>query len=108
MSAIFPFTVSQNNYRLKVPIDNSAFLLDVRFNSFDSTWSVDLYEEDETPILMNIKLVLGARLGRTCKHSFFDQYVLSVVDTSGSGVDANFDDLGNRVQLRIIGDSTDR
>lgn len=102
MPDLIPFTPSDNNYTIVVPISSVPYVIDVRFNSVDSAWYMDLYEEDRTPVLMNIKLVLGARIGSTCAHVFFKTHSLTVVDTAASGTDASFDDLGNRIQVQIV------
>lgn len=102
MPEYLPFIQSDNNYRLQVPLSGVLYLFDVRWNDRDSAWYMDMYEADETPILLGVKLVLGNILGRRSRHLFFVQHLLRVVDTSGSGKDAGFDDLGSRVQVMHI------
>jgi len=100
MADLIPFTPSDTNYRLQVALDGVAYLFDVHWNARDNGWYFDLREQDETPILLGIKVVLGPPLGRTRRyHPFFQNHVLQVIDTSGAGVDAGFDDLGARVQV---------
>jgi len=100
-----PFQPSENNYRLRVPLDNVLYLFDVRWNSRDAAWYFDIREDDETEILMGIKIVLGGKLGQTSTHPFFSTRILTVIDTSREGVDARFDDLGGRIQV-VIADGT--
>ena len=96
-----PFIPSDNNYRLRVPLAGTMYLFDVHWNSRDSdgagAWYFDIREEDETPIALGVKVVLGGRIGFGNTHIFFKQHSLSVFDTSGTGVDAGYDDLGARV-----------
>ena len=99
-----PFVPSKNNYRLNVPLDGTRYLFDnIHWNAQDhgGAWFLDLREEDESPILLGIKLVLGARIGISSTHPFFQSYFVRVVDTAGQGIDAGYDDLGARIQLVI-------
>lgn len=96
-----PFIPSDNNYRLRVPLGGTTYLFDVHWNSRDSdgagAWYFDIREEDETPIAIGVKVVLGARIGYGNTHIFFKQHKLDVFDTSGQQLDAGYDDLGARV-----------
>jgi hypothetical protein len=105
MPVRIPFQPSQNNYRMKVPIDNEVFLFDVRWNDKDSAWYFDLYEEDETLILASIKVVLGAVIGQLSTNAFFQGKIFTVIDTANTKKDAGYDDLGARIQLVL---STDK
>lgn len=99
MSELIPFTSSDNNYRLVIPLGGTNYLFDVRWNSRDSAWYISILTEDEVPIGSGLKLVLGARLGRHNPHPFFKEHTLVVLDTSGEDRDAGYDDLGARVVL---------
>lgn len=99
MSDTIPTQQSIPNYRIGVPIDGTLFLFDFRWNARDAAWYFDMYEADETPIVVGVKIVLGTYLGRRCTHPFFASNVLVARDTSGQGLDAGFDDLGARVVL---------
>lgn len=96
-----PFLVSDTNYTLAVPVDSQELFFDVRWNSRDSAWYLDIREDDDSVIALNVKLVLGAQIGRYTQHDFFNTHKILVVDTSGSDVDPGFDDLGTRVLVVI-------
>lgn len=95
-----PFQPSQNNYRIVVPLSHKLYLFDAKWNSEDGAWYFDLREEDETAILLGIKVVLGP-LGRTCAHPFFTEWMMEAIDTSGQRLDAGFDDLNRRVHVVV-------
>ncbi len=97
MVAVIPFRPSDNNYRLVVPFDNVPTLIDTRWNAIDEAWYIDLRAEDESPIALNLKIVLGTNLARRSTHPFFYGQVLVPFDTSGKKKDAGYDDLGARV-----------
>jgi hypothetical protein len=100
MASRIPLIPSRNNYTLVVPIDGTSYLFDnIHWNAFEESWYLDLREQDETPILSGIKLVLGVRLGRASTHPFFQAHMLHLSDTSGQQKDPGFDDLDDRVQL---------
>ena len=99
MAEYLPFIPSDNNYRLVTSLGGIPYLIDVHWNDSDSSWYMDIYESDETPILVGIKVVLGVRLGKRSKHEFFTNHILQAVDTSGARKDAGYDDLGARVQV---------
>ena len=101
MAISIPFIQSRTNYTLNVPVNDEEIQFAIRWNSTDEAWYLDLYEADDTVIALNIKLALGVRLGRTYQHTFFDTHLLQVVDTTGEGREAAFDDLGTRVQLIV-------
>lgn len=89
------------NFRIGVSLDFGVpYLFDVRWNSRDSSWYMDVLEADETAIVSGVRLVLGTYLGRRTRHPLFARGVFVMFDSSGSGAEATLDDLGTRVQLR--------
>lgn len=102
MVATIPFRPSDNNYRLVVPFDNVVTIIDTRWNERDGAWYIDFRQEDETPIALGVKIVLGVNLGRRSTHDFFKTQVFVPFDTSGSGKDARFDELGARVIVQRL------
>lgn len=100
-SGTIPFLPSDNNYRLAIPIDTVMYLFDTHWNSKDQSWYFDLREQDESPIALGVRVVLGASLGRSSHHPFFTKYMLHAIDTTGEGREAGFDDLGARVVVRL-------
>lgn len=94
---VVPFLVSTSNYRLGVAFDQDRVFFLVRWNSRDAAWYFDLLAEDDTVIVLGVKVVLGVSLGHRSKHPWLAANILTVVDTSGQNLDAGFDDLGARV-----------
>lgn len=97
-----PLVPSIAEYRFGMTLNNVLYIIDLRWNSSESAWYMDWYKEDETPIAIGIKVVLGAYLGRRCGEAPFTVGVLVAVDTSGAKREAGFDDLGTRVVVRYI------
>lgn len=90
------------NYRFGATIEAVPYLFDVRWNSRASAWYMDVLEAGEAPIVLGIKLVLGAYLGRRSNHRLFQRGVFMMFDTSNAGRDATYDDLGERVVLLYV------
>lgn len=101
MAVSIPFLTSKTNYRLDTNVDDEAVVFDVRWNSRDEAWYFDMYEADDTPIAINVKVVLGVGLGKRSQHEFFVNYRMTAIDTSGQGLDPGYDDLNARVILVV-------
>jgi len=95
-----PLVPSVPFYRIGVTLNDTRYLMDVRWNVRDSAWYMDLYESDETPIAYGLKLVIGVYIGRRVKHSLFQNGAFLVKSLDGSGLDMGFDDVGTRAELR--------
>ena len=96
-----PFLTSETNYILNCPIDDTQYMFDVRWNSRDEAWYFDMYETDDTPVVLNVKIVVGLPLGIQSQHDFFKNHLITAIDTSGQGKDPGFDDLNARVKVVV-------
>ena len=97
-----PLKASIGYYRLGTSIGGTHYLLDVRWNVSAAAWYVDFFEADETAIILGVKIVLGAYLGRRSNHALFTNGVFVAMDMSNQGQEAGFDDLGSRVLVQYI------
>src|SRR3990172_3141789 len=100
MPSILPFIPSVAFYRFGTVLDGDPYIFDVRWNSRDAAWFFDLFELDETPIILGVKVVLGAYLGRTANHPLMNAGVIVARDVDGKDVEAGFDDIGTHVEVR--------
>lgn len=104
---VIPFVQSDTNYQLAVSIDGVPYVFDVTWNVRDNdgagAFYFDMYEGDGTTLIAaGVKVVLGVSLGRRSSGAFFQNHTLTAIDTSGADLDANFDDLGRRVQVVCV------
>lgn len=100
MAQIIPFRPSLAAYRMTVPLDNATpYIFDVRWNAREGAWYFDMSEEDETPIVRGVKIVLGMYLGRRSTHPFFSAGCIMARDSSGAWREAGFDDITTRVEV---------
>lgn len=97
-----PVLPSVGSYRFATVIETVAYIFDVRWNTRDQAWYLDVLEVDETPIMRGMKILLGVYLGRRSSHPLFMNGVLVASDMSAQGKEAGFDDLGTRVLLQYI------
>lgn len=106
-----PFKAGIGYYRLGTSIGGTHYLIDVRWNASanldangvpQGAWYLDFFEQDETAIILGVKLVLGAYLGRRSNHPLFTNGVFVAIDMSNQGREAAFDDLGGRVIVQYI------
>ncbi len=100
-----PLIPSNAWYDLTVPVeefDGSIVTMrfEIRWNFRNRSWYFTLFEDDNTLLISGVRMVLGTYLGSRCRAKFFRDGVLVMVDTSGKGVEAGFDDLGTRIVMR--------
>lgn len=102
-----PVLTSVPWHRVNTTINGYPVIFEFTWNARDNAlglttgaWYFDLMEQDETPIVNGVKIVLGTPLGRRSTHQLFRNGVLFAFDTSRQQKDAGFDDLGARVVLR--------
>ncbi len=117
MAVAIQLEPSVANQELSVTIDEWDLVIKAHWNARDSSrvvdddgeesgpdgaWYVDITEDNGNLVVLNVKLVLGVNLGRTSMHAFFAGRILRLVDTSNSGKECGFDELGRRCQLVSI------
>lgn len=103
MAEYIPFTPSDTNYDLTIPLNDVNYTFHVRWNSTIPGWFIDIYNADQSVIAQGVRLVLGGRIGSHNTDPFFTLHYLQLIDTSGQNLDPGYDDLGARVQLLHIG-----
>lgn len=98
-----PLIPSVARYRISTALDTVQYLLDVRWNGREGVWHFDLLTEDATTILSGISIVLGVvSLGWRSVDPRMPPGMLQVRDLSDNGIDAEFDDLGERVVVYYV------
>ena len=102
MGQQLPLTSAFPSYRFGTSLDGKQFTIDVRWNSRDAAWYMDVLTEDGTPVRHGIKLVLGTLLGRRVASPDYPDGVLTAVDLARLNRDATLTDLGDRVAVIFI------
>lgn len=102
MPEIIPIEPSIPHQRLTTQLSGETYILDARWNARADTWYLDLYDDDEDPIRVGMRVVLGALIGNQSADERFPPGFLVAHDTARSGVEAGLDDFGDRVLLLYI------
>jgi len=80
-------------------VGGATYKFHILWNDRDQSFYMDLAQSDGTPIFSSARMVLHAYIGRTANQPPTSQGVFMVIDTSGNLAEAGIDDLGARVQL---------
>ena len=86
-------------YTQKTSLDGQTYTLEFRWNAREESWYLNILTDTEETVAMGIKLVVDWSLIRRVTDVKAPPGVLMAVDTTGSGVDPAFDELGTRVVL---------
>lgn len=85
-------------HRVGTTLQNIPFITDLHWNSREGAWYIDFLANDETPIEVGRKVVLGALLTLR-KHDLLPDGEFIVSDSTDTGTEATLDDLGQRVNI---------
>ena len=94
-----PLIPNEFNYTVSTVLGDDEYIFDVRWNGRDSAWYFDLYDVAGDLIRAGIKIVLGTPLGARVSDARFPDGLFLASDLSNTGVDAAYEDLGERVVL---------
>lgn len=88
---------------LEVALADEAYTLKLRWNDGHAFWVIDLYDRDESPILLGVKMVKGFPLVRRYGIASLPRYGdLVVYDRGHDGQEPTFDGLGSRFLLYYV------
>jgi len=97
MAVQLPFETGSGFYQFTSTLDGVDYLFDVRWNERDSAWYFDLLTVDGEMIGSGNKIVLGSSPGFRTADERWPNGPFVVTDTSESGLDATYEDIGTRV-----------
>lgn len=92
-----PLISSAHHYTVSHTLFDVPLIYDVRWNTTDASWYLNIHDGDAAPIAFGLKIALGAIINRRVLDDRMAPALLVALDTSGKGIDATFDDLGTRV-----------
>jgi hypothetical protein len=99
-----PLIPSEPNQGFSATLEETQYVFECRWHSRDASWYLSIFTEQEDPIRVGMRVVLGAALGRRSPDDRMPPGAIVAVDTSApegtDGLDATLDDLGTRVQVR--------
>lgn len=80
-------------------LDDVEYILNIRWNGFTNAWYLDVLDENEDPIRLGIKLVLGVPIGWRVFDTRWPPGLILISDLSNSETDSTFSDLGGRIRV---------
>ena len=99
MPVALPLIPSVPNYRVSTALENTQYIFDVRWNSRDLSWYLDISTETDEPIRVGMRIMLGTILGARSTDPRMPPGMLIAADLTNTGIDAGFDDLGTRIAV---------
>lgn len=106
MPEAIPFRPGVPQQRVDVTLSGVTYGIVAHWNGREDgeeggAYYLNVYEEDDTPIAIGLKVVLGVLLGRRYTHEFFSSgaRALIAVDLGNSGRECGVDELGGRIQV---------
>jgi len=112
-----PFVPSVGNYDFDTAINGIPYHFNVLWNTRDAdpdngiegAWYFDVLDASSNPIVTQMKVVLGAFIGRLSSDPLFTTGCIIAIDTSGKEQEAGYDDIGvnadgttNRVLVKWV------
>ncbi len=89
-------------YRFQTTLDGTVFTIILKKNLRDDTWTMDLLEQDETPIKHGIKLVVSFPLLRLIAALTRPPGEILAIDTTGRFQLPDLTQLGTDVVLTYV------
>ena len=102
---LVPTSPGVHYYTQKTKLDGRDFVLRFAFNERESAWYLSILDEEETPLLLDLKLVANWPLLRHYRYDpRFPPGELMAVDLTGDGAPPGIDELGEgkRVELKYF------
>jgi hypothetical protein len=100
MPILLPFRPSVPHYTFRSAILGAQYKFTVRWNTQVQLWHFDIIESATgNRVVVGVPVVLGALYGRSSSHVLFQSGCLLARDTTRTGVEARFEDCGDRVQV---------
>lgn len=99
MTVRLPILQVSARFRFAVELEGVSYTLTFRWNDRDGAWFLDVGDGNGTPIVTGIKMVINCMLLGRATDSRLPAGDFIALDTSGANLDAEFQDLGRRVQV---------
>jgi len=102
--ALQVFNDVRSSFLQRIKLNGTIYNLKIYWNTRESTWYMDILDQDLEYLLMGLKLVPNFPLLQEYDRSFIDYGNFILVDTSGfaTGDRPTFENLGTRYQLIFV------
>ena len=102
---IIPFQNDLPSFSEEVTIDGIPYILDFSWNSRGEFWSMSIYNRDQTPLILGVKLVLFFGLINKFVDIGLPPGDIYVVDPSGNTEKLNQNDFETRAYLIYLSEN---
>jgi len=89
----------QPDYSYRIVLGDAEYRVDLHYNGRDGLWRLDLYDADDTPILLGRRCAINAPLLSAHPRDAMPNVELVLLDAEASGVECDFEALGVRCLL---------
>jgi hypothetical protein len=96
---VLPVDSDDFNYTVDVALSGSLYRFSLCWNTRGEFWSLDVLDQDDSPIVAGVKLVADWELLAQFPDTRLPPGLLYCVDLSGQSADPGATDLGSRVFL---------
>jgi hypothetical protein len=94
---------TRGNYTQRTVLDGREYVLRFRWNQRAAKWYLSLFDQDESPIYVGVKLVINFPLfGPRLVDDRAPPGELLAIDTEATGADPGLHDLGGRIKIVYI------
>ncbi len=94
-----PLRNDLDHYEFSVDLDGKAYLFEIFWNTRNETWHLTIKSDDTTVLVAGIPLLVNSNLLERFELASLPPGVLSLLEISGSNLDAEKSDLGVRCIL---------
>jgi len=99
VSLILPMQRGAARFEFEIDLEGESFFFRFEWNDRAGSWFFDVLTVDQEPLVSGVKVVLGIPLLNRYRDPRLPLGMLEAIDTSDSGAEAAFADLGDRVLL---------
>lgn len=89
-------------YTLQVNLDGAVFLLKFRFNQRENVWRLSIYDTENTPLLLGVKIVVGRNLLKRSVDPRMPQGALFADNQTSDASPPGLNDLGETQRVRLL------
>lgn len=99
MAVVIPIVADVPDFDLQVELDGTTYTLEFQWNERDEGWYLTTKTAEDDIIVAGRRVVLDMPLLSRFADDRLPDGVLVAIDTSGTGAEPGYEDLGRRVLL---------
>jgi hypothetical protein len=96
---VIPTSTTETVYTEIVEIEGREYVLRFDWSERESIWYLSIYDQDENPLALSLRLVVGKSLLVGKRDPRLPPGQMAAVDATGTDTEAGVDELGKRVFL---------